>query len=90
MLELFRRARWDQAYDFLASGDPPIIFRLLAINTLFLILFVLRRVRSPQRMREGTVMHIQALLIGANCLILFQNDVERHAEWAMHRIMASF
>ncbi len=90
MLELFRRARWDQAYDFLASGDPPIMFRLLAINTLFLILFVMRRIRSPHRMREGAVMQVQGLLIGANCLILFQNDVQRHAEWAFNRVMASF
>ena len=36
MIELFKRARWDQAYDFLTYGDPPMIARLLAN---FLILF---------------------------------------------------
>jgi hypothetical protein len=90
MLEMFRSARWDQAYDFLSSGDPPVMFRLLAINTLFMILFVMRRVRTPHRMKESAVMQVQALLLGANCLILFQNEVQRNAQWAFDRVMASF
>jgi hypothetical protein len=76
MLELFHRARWDQAFDYLSSGDPPIIARLLAINTIFLILFVIRKMRIQHKMRESTMMQVQALLLVANFLILFQNQVQ--------------
>ena len=76
MLELFERARWDQAYDYLASGDPPIIARLLAINTIFLILYVVRKVRVDHKMRESTMYRVQGLLLLANFLILFQSDVQ--------------
>lgn len=77
MFELFHRARWDQAYDYLSAGDPPMIAKLLAINTIFFILFVVRKVRVDHKMRESTIYQVQALLLLANILILFQNDVQR-------------
>lgn len=86
MLELFHRARWDQAYDFLASGEPPIIFRLLAVNTLFFILFVIRRAKGAHRMRPATAMQIQALLVVANCIVLFQNEVQWQLMHVISRI----
>lgn len=76
MFELFQRARWDQAYDYLASGDPPMIARLLAINTIFFILYIVRKMRVDHKMRESTVVQIQALLLVANVLILFQRDIQ--------------
>ena len=75
MLQLFHRARWDQAYDFLASGDPPMIFRLLAINTIFLVFYIIRRTRVSTSMRRETMIQVQVLLILANILILFQRDI---------------
>lgn len=76
MIELFNRARWDQAYNFLASGDPPMMFRLLAINTIFLILYVIRKAKTGKPMNERTVLQVQGLLVLANCLILFQSDIQ--------------
>ena len=76
MFELFQRARWDQAYDYLASGDPPMIARLLAINTIFFILYIVRKTRVDHKMRESTVVQVQALLLVANVLILFQRDIQ--------------
>jgi hypothetical protein len=76
MIELFQRARWDQAYQFLASGDPPMILRLLAINTLFLVFYIIRRARVPHRMRDSTVLQVQVLLVFANALILMQSDIQ--------------
>ena len=75
MLELFHRARWDQAYDFLAAGDPPMVFRLLAINTVFVIFYIVRRARVSSSMRPETMIQVQVFLILANCLILFQRDI---------------
>ena len=76
MLELFKRARWDQAVDFLQSGDPPMAFRILAINTIFIVLFMVRKSATPHRLRETTLMWVQGLLILANVLILFQRDIQ--------------
>jgi hypothetical protein len=77
MIELFHRARWDQAYDFLAAGDPPMMFRLLAINTIFVVLYIIRRAKSPHKLRESTIIQVQALLVIANLLILFQRDIQQ-------------
>lgn len=77
MLNLFHRARWDQAYDFLSSGYPPIMFSILAINTIFLTLYAIRRAKNLHRMRQSTVIQVQALLVLANCLILFQRDIQQ-------------
>ena len=76
MFELFQRARWDQAYDYLASGDPPMIAKLLAINTIFFILYIVRKMRVDHKLRESTVVQVQALLLVANVLILFQRDIQ--------------
>ncbi len=76
MFELFQRARWDQAYDYMASGDPPMIARLLAINTIFFILYIIRKVQVEHKMRDSAVIQVQALLVVANILILFQRDIQ--------------
>jgi hypothetical protein len=90
MLDLFGRARWDQAYEYLLSGEPPIIFRLLALNTLVVILIIIRRARAAPRLRDSAVIQLQALLLGINCMVLFQNEVQQNAEWAWRQITSSF
>ena len=75
MIELIRNTRWDQIYNFLADGDPPMIARILAINTLLFILFAIRRARGIPPMREKIAVKVQGLLVVANVLILFQNEI---------------
>jgi hypothetical protein len=77
MIELFQRARWDQAFDYLAAGDPPMIFRLLAINTIFVIFYIIRKAKTEHKLRQSTVVQVQGLLVAANLLILFQRDIMR-------------
>lgn len=76
MIELIRRTRWDQAYDFLASGEPPMIQRILALNILFLILFVLRRAKFGKPMTQQGLLFAQAMLLLANILVMFQRDIQ--------------
>ena len=75
MIELFKRARWDQAYDFLTYGDPPMIARLLAINTIFFVIYIIRKTRIDHQLRQSTLIQVQAFLLLANILILFQRDI---------------
>ena len=75
MIELIKNTGWDQIYNFLADGEPPMIARILAINTLFFILFAFRRARGIPAMREKIAVRVQGLLVAANVLILFQNEI---------------
>ena len=76
IFDLAQRAPWSDIYDFFASGQPPIIVRLLAFNTLLIILFAIRRARGGGAMRKSAAIRIQVLLIVANFLILFQDQIE--------------
>jgi hypothetical protein len=75
MTELFLRARWGEFYSFFAQGNPPLAVQILALNTIFFMLWILRRMRNAPALREGTANLVQALLIGANVLIIFQRDI---------------
>jgi hypothetical protein len=39
---------------FLLSGDPPIVVQLLALNTVLMVLFLIRRIRG----KAGQPMHV--------------------------------
>lgn len=80
MIELIRRTRWDQAYEFLASGEPPMIQRILALNILFLMLFVLRRVKFGKPMTQQGLLFAQGMLLLANILVMFQGDITSFLE----------
>ena len=75
MLELFTRTRWDQAQDFLISGDPPMYARLLALNAFFVVLFLIRRFKGAKPLSSFGLFGVQCLLLVANLLLMLQNDI---------------
>ena len=75
MLHKFFNAPWWQLTDFLSKGHPPIIVQLLAINTIFFILLIVRRARGVPGMRRDSVIQVQALVVVANVLLLFQQEI---------------
>ncbi len=70
-IENFKNARWQDIYSFLAAGSPPLMVKLLIINTIFLILFAYKKASSGQK-NYNTSYAVQALLIAANCFVMFQ------------------
>jgi hypothetical protein len=68
---MFLDARWGDLYAFFAAGHPPLALRLLIINTIFIMLFIVRRARGVHPMRADTVFLVQGFLIVANILIMF-------------------
>ena len=52
------------------------VARIMALNTVFFILFAIRRARGVRAMREWTAIKVQGLLILANSLILFQEHIQ--------------
>jgi hypothetical protein len=75
MWELFFRARWGEFYAFFAQGEPPLAVQILALNTIFFMLWILRRMRNAPALRSNAANVVQGLLIGANALIIFQRDI---------------
>jgi hypothetical protein len=75
MIQAFLNAPWWQLNDFLTKGDPPLIAQILAINTIFFILFIVRRMRAAPALMSSAAIKVQVLLIIANALILFQDQI---------------
>jgi hypothetical protein len=73
--DLIYRARWDQLYLFFTDGYPPLVLKLLIINTIFLVLFIIRRAKATYPMRPTTAYAVQGLLIASNAMVMFHNDV---------------
>jgi hypothetical protein len=78
-IDEFKNARWDELYLFLAHGNPPLILILLGINTLFFIVYIIRRASKRQRMRASTVYFVQGAVVMANAFVLFREDAYRYA-----------
>lgn len=70
-IENFKNARWQDIYTFFVAGSPPLMVKLLIINTIFLVLFVYKKTRSGQQTYH-TSYAVQALLISANCFVMLQ------------------
>jgi len=75
MLDLFYQVRWGETFAFFSEGDPPLAVQLMAVNTIFFVVFILRRARGARSLRAETAMAIQGLLIAANSVVLFQDYV---------------
>jgi heme/copper-type cytochrome/quinol oxidase subunit 3 len=72
--ENFRNARWSDLYAFFAQGSPPLGLQLLVINTIFLAFVVFRRATAKHQMRKSSAYAIQAVLIAANLIFMFQKE----------------
>ncbi|MFO1123299.1 MAG: hypothetical protein U1F47_13410 [Hyphomicrobiales bacterium] len=75
MYDLITRTRWDQAQDFLESGDPPMYIQLLALNGFFVVLFLIRRAWIAKPLPANTLLGVQILLLVANVLVMLQLDI---------------
>ena len=73
MLDLFYQARWGELHAFFAKGNPPLAAQLLVVNTIFFVVFIMRRARGARSLRAQTATTVQGLLIFANAMVLFQD-----------------
>jgi hypothetical protein len=78
MFDTYMQVQWQELYEFFSSGRPPLALQLLAINTIFLILFMLKRMRGMPNLRPETARVVQAFLLAANFAIVFQQDIFGH------------
>ncbi len=64
---------WQQSlndfYTIMAAGEPPLAIRFLALNTVAMVVFIIRRLRGAKPMRMEGVYSVQFILIVLNCAI---------------------
>jgi hypothetical protein len=70
----FQHADWDGLYRFFASGNPPLALQLLALNTVFFVLYLFHNARAKHPMRRSSAQAVQGLLIAANVAVLFRQE----------------
>ncbi len=75
MIDLFLSAPWNELYGFFTKGQPPLVFQVLLLNSVFCALFMARRLRNARTMRHETAITVQSLLILANALVMFRDDL---------------
>ncbi len=81
MLDFFTDTRWDELYAFFAKGNPPLMAQLLALNTVIFMLFMVRRMRGKRALRAETASLVQSLLLFANMLAIFQDNINESLGW---------
>jgi hypothetical protein len=74
-------ARWDELYAFFMKGTPPLIAQLMALNTVIFMLFMVRRMRGKPTLRAETASLVQSLLLFANMLAIFQDNINESLSW---------
>jgi hypothetical protein len=74
-INLFWNARWDEFYQLLTTGSPPLLVVLLGVNTVFLIFYVTRKARQSARLRPSTLYWVQTLMVAANAFVILRSDI---------------
>ena len=70
-----QQSDWDEVYAFFAQGSPPLAIQILVVNTIFFMLWIVRRLRGAPALSRETSIVVQAILVIANLAILFQKDL---------------
>lgn len=78
--ELITHAPWHEFYGFFLKGNPPLIVLLMAMNTVFFILFVIRRIRGKQTFRASTAYIIQGLVVLSNFFVIYHSQIFQFAK----------
>ena len=77
IFDIFWEAHWDELWAFFSNGNPPLLVILLALNTVFFIVFMLRRIRGAHSMRPEMASTIQSVLLAANMFAIFHDEIFR-------------
>jgi hypothetical protein len=62
-LDMIQRTRWSDFHSFFMAGDPPIILRLLLLNTIFMVYVIIKRVRAKRKIDATSSLVVQGILI---------------------------
>jgi hypothetical protein len=77
MLDQIMNAPWWQLVDFFTKGNPPLIVEVMLLNTVFLIIVIIRRAKGIVTMHSDSMSLVQGLIILSNAMVLFQDQIIR-------------
>jgi fumarate reductase subunit C len=80
-LDILQRAHWADFYNFFMSGQPPIILRLLLLNTIFMVYVIIKRIRAKRKIDATSSLVVQGLLIVANFAVMLEADLLHSVTW---------
>lgn len=83
MLNQIMNAPWWQLVDFFTKGNPPLIVEVMLLNTVFLIVIIIRRAKGIQTMRADSMTLVQGLIILSNAMVLFQDQIVRGLDFIL-------
>jgi hypothetical protein len=69
-------ASYNEFWRIMSSGDPPLGLQFLAVNSVFLIIVILRRLRRQSTLHSGASHALQISLITVNFMVLMQDGLK--------------
>lgn len=72
--DLSERLHLSEIQYMLMDGHPPLAFKLIGINSIFIILFLVRRMRK-QGLNKQFMTPLHWTLVFANLILLCQNNL---------------
>jgi hypothetical protein len=75
MLDNFRNAPWGEWVQVLSTGNPPLALQFAVLNTIFFVIFAIRRLRGKRTSHDNASYAVHALLIFVNVGILYQKEL---------------
>ena len=80
MREFIESLRLGDVQHFLWTGHPPIIIQLIAINTILIVIMILRRARNSHAARQPATVFLSWILIATNLAIFCQETWVPYAD----------
>jgi hypothetical protein len=87
MNNFWRDMKLDELSDFLLSGHPTILAQLLVINTVLMIMFIIRRLRGQNYSVRHVTYVLQWILLFGNLIVLMEQQWMPMADDGIHAIM---
>jgi hypothetical protein len=73
--DLYYRLHISEIQYFLLHGRPPVLYQIMAINSIFMMLFIVRRARKKEGPNRHISMSLQWILVFTNLGVLFQSNI---------------
>jgi hypothetical protein len=75
MLDNIKNAPWHQWYQIMSSGHPPLALQFVVINSIFFLIFAIRRMRGKRSNHGNAAYAVHGVLILVNTAILYQSEL---------------
>jgi hypothetical protein len=90
MLENIMNAPWRQWYEIMSSGNPPLALQFVVINSIFFVIFAVRRMRGKRSSQGNAAYAVHGILILVNTAILYQSELLPYYQYQVMNFWRQF